>query len=172
MSARPWTLQEIQTLRQHAKEGVHVIALLTGRSTRSVQRAAERHRISLRRSGEQRGKALGEPRVGSWRTEGLGHVRADVLSGEVSDVNVDAHLQIVAAGRRGVPQQLCPACSARPVQRPRTGLCTPCHLRALAEAHRHAKAEKEARREWWKEKQQIKRRRDDDDARSNNEETG
>lgn len=154
---QPWTVSELQLLQRNAHLGANVVALLTGRTVQAVIHAAKRHRVSLRRSGERRGKVLGEPRRGSWPREGLRRLRDEVIDGTTDPVLVESHLLLVASHRSGQPQQLCPACSARPVQRQRTGLCNTCHLRALAEAHRHAKAEGDAQRELWNERQRKHR---------------
>jgi hypothetical protein len=150
-------MSELAMLREHASKGAEVIATLTGRSPRAVRLAAHRHRISLRRSAERRGKVLNEaPRV-SLRRAGLGHVRDDILDGTVNASSFDSDVTVTAAARRGEQQQLCPRCAARPVEQAKTGMCTVCHLHVLAEAHRHSKAKADAQRELWKQRQRRHR---------------
>lgn len=154
--ARPWTVNELQVLRDNARHGVHVVALLTGRSVKSVKRAAERNRISLRRKGERRGSVLNERRPGE------DSARLRILDGTGDQGRVDHYVALEAAARRGQPADLCPSCTARPVERPRTGLCHPCHLMALADAHRHDQARAEGQRQLWTERQ--RKHRGDDTA--------
>lgn len=160
MTHRPWTVAELAILRKYASQGVDVVAGMVGRTPKSVRETARRNAISLRRLGERRGKVIGEDRAGSLLEERMRHIRDDILSGEVSDEQIHAHQQAVIAAEMGQLQRLCPACTARPVAKMSTGLCRPCHLRTLAEGHRHSKTEKEATRELWNEKQRSKRRRD------------
>jgi len=163
--SRPWTVAELQLLRDNATHGVHVVALLTNRSVWSVRRAAYRHRITLRRKGERQGKVLNELKSGDDPSRGR------ILDGIGSANRIDHYVAMEAAARKGESAELCPSCVARPIERPRTGLCHPCHLMALAEAHRHDQARAEAQRQLWTERQR-KHRSDGDDADSNNQETG
>lgn len=64
--ARPWTTQELARLRELAGNAPELIAEELGRTLSSVQMAAHRNRISLRRSGERRGLVLGQPRGTSY----------------------------------------------------------------------------------------------------------
>lgn len=149
-------MAELNTLRVRAKDGAAAVAAATGRSIASVKSAANRYRISLRPTSERRGKVLGEPRDG-YRTEQQ-HIRDGILSGDVDPIRLEAHLQHIADDMRGVRQQLCPACTARPIEKA-TGLCTTCHTRALTEAYRHAAGEKAAERELVNERQRRSRRK-------------
>lgn len=166
---KAWTSSELEILRTHAQQGVHVICQMTGRTQWSVLMTARRYRISLRRTNETRGKVLGEPRSGSLASDGLAHVRRDILAGDISAEQFIGYLESAAASARGERRLLCPACTAREVTMASTGLCRPCHNRSLAEAHRHAKAERESQRELWTERQRNKRRRDSLDVQSDSE---
>lgn len=157
--ARSWTVTELQLLRDNAVHGAHFVAILTGRSVHSVQQAAKRHRISLRRKGERRGSVLNERRPGD------DPARLRILDGAGDARKVANYLTLEAAARRGAQPDLCPSCAARPVERPRTGLCQPCHLMALADAHRHDQARAEAQRELWTERQRKHRGEDIEGAR-------
>ena len=84
-----WTVQELHALRAHAYQGAAAVAILLGRTVASVKAAANRHRISLRQPGHQRGHILGQPPAGRWIDQGsdgsrLAAIRADVLTGAVS----------------------------------------------------------------------------------------
>jgi hypothetical protein len=150
---RSWTVAEVQYLREHGELGAKALALVLGRTERSVVSAAARLRISLRPAGERRGHVLGQPRTEAWAGTQL---RADVLAGEVDMAALEARAREIALGLdSGKP--VCPACGARPQQRPSTGLCEPCHLRALAAAHRENDATKQAQRELWRARQEASR---------------
>lgn len=123
-------------LRELAAAGLGIVAVADQleRSVASVRRQAERQRISLRRAGERRGAILGE-----LRHERLPHELREAVFLGVSDP--------VAAERRvTIRGDLCPACGHRYAET-RTGLCAPCHLRRLAEAHREELAIVAGRRE-------------------------
>jgi hypothetical protein len=139
---KPWTARELEELRRLAPLGARVAAAALGRSVASVQKAAARHRISLRRAGERRGLVLGQPR-GTRATGELAALRAAVLQGLVDAAEVEAR---GASALRG--SALCPGCASRPPEVSSTGFCRPCHLRALARGLEHARAETAARREW------------------------
>lgn len=146
--ARPWTTAEIRLMREHAHLGAEAVARLLGRSVRSVQGAAARQRISLRRRGVRRGSVLGQPRGVSLRPE----VRETLF-----------HRGELVARRLRVEREaeLCPCCAQRPQRVRVTGLCLPCHLERLAEAHREAQAEIEAQRRLWAERQRLHRAREE-----------
>jgi hypothetical protein len=151
-----WSTGDYAQLRANAHLGAEAIAAIVGRSVWSVRNAARRQRISLRRTGERRGKVLGEQRAGSWSGE-LAAARISQAAGDVNGTVVEQHLEHVAAAMRGERAPLCPACVSRPVTRARTGLCEVCHRHALAEAHRHASAQADAQRAYWTAKQQAHR---------------
>ena len=123
-------------LRELAAAGVGlvVIAETLERSTASVRRQAERQRISLRRAGERRGAIIGE-----LARERLPRDLREAVFLGVSD-------PVVAERRVTSTGDLCPSCARRHVET-RTGLCAPCHLRRLAEAHREELAIVAGRRE-------------------------
>lgn len=147
----PWTVRELEELRRLAPLGAAAAAAALGRSVASVKRAAQRHRISLRRKGERRGLVLGQPR--GMRTEGeIARLRRAVLAGELDPGEVEARGRAVLLGL-----ELCPACAARPAEVSSTGLCRPCHLRALAHGAAHVRAEVQARRAWDAERQRKHR---------------
>ncbi|HXF73984.1 MAG TPA: hypothetical protein VNO79_15415 [Actinomycetota bacterium] len=148
---RPWTLRELEELRRLAHLGAVGAAAVLRRSVPAVRAAAWRHRISLRRPGERRGLVLGQPR--GVRTEGeLRRLREQVLSGELDPAEVEARGAAVLLGA-----DLCPACASRPPEVASTGLCRPCHLRALAHGVAHVRAEVSARRVWDAERQRKHR---------------
>ena len=142
----PWTTGEVKTLRASAHLGARELAAHLGRTVGSVQGAARRFRISLRRRDERRGIVLGQPRNVSLRRE----MRQDLL---VHGDLIAKRLQIDADA------QLCPACAARPIRVRLTGLCRPCHLLRLAELQREARAEHKAQRRLWAERQRRHRDR-------------
>lgn len=151
MKTKPWTVRELEELRRLAPLGAAAAALALGRSVSSVELAAHRHRISLRRAGERRGSILGQPR--GLRAEGeLRRLREGVLSGALDPAEVEARGAAVLLGA-----DLCPACAARPPEVASTGFCRPCHLRALAHGAAHVRAETSARRAWDAERQRRHR---------------
>lgn len=160
----PWTSSELSQLRRDAHLGADALAALLERSPRAIRSAAQRHRISLRRKGERRGLLLGQPRGIAWeelRTLGaslqlLRAIRAEALAGALDLGELDRTVRRLA---RAINAELCPLCSQRP-QETGTGLCRPCHLRQLAEAHRAVSAERLAERELWQARQDKHRRKD------------
>lgn len=156
-NARGWTTAELQILRAHAHEGAAALAVLLGRSEQSVRQAAKRLRISVRRQGERRGLILGQPRGESWaglRAHGVTPEVIDALrAGDVDPALVEEQLRAMATGQA---PPLCPLCSRFP-QQPSNGVCRPCHLKALADAHRERVAVDEAQRELWTQRQRKKR---------------
>jgi hypothetical protein len=145
--SRPWTTTEVKFLRAHAGDGARAIACALERSVVSVKKAAQRHRVSLRPSGCRTGTVLGQPRGVSLRPE----VRATLA---VDGTLINERLRIDAQA------ELCPSCGRRPQRVRATGLCRPCHLDRLAEAHRERQAELAAQRDLWRERQALKRQRD------------
>jgi len=145
-----WTATDIRYLREHASLGADELARRMGRSPAAVKRAASRFGVSLRRSGSRRGSVMGQPRGVSLR----GELRADLVSGRVDQEVLARRLRLDAEA------ELCPSCAARPIRVAATGLCRVCHLRVLAELHREALEELEARRDLWTARQQLKRARD------------
>lgn len=146
-----WTTGEIARLRRLAGTlSLEELAAELGRSTGSIRGAAHRHAISLRRTGERRGRILGQPagvrlisgedaltRLEAWR-----RLREDVLAGRVDTGRIERR---VRAALRG--EDLCPLCARRPVEVNRTGLCEVCHLTELARGHRDELERIEAARE-------------------------
>lgn len=162
--SRSWTTSEIARLKDNANLGSAALAMLLGRSERSVVSAASRLRISLRPKGERRGHILGQPRQQSWNTsndgittERLNLIRDDVLAGDTDMAALEARAREIALGDRERP--VCPACVSRPQERKSTGLCETCHLRALAQAHRDDQSRRDAQRELWRARQEASRTR-------------
>jgi hypothetical protein len=133
LNPRPWTMSEVAVLRTRGAEGAAALAELLDRTPYAVWSQARRMRISLRRSGEVRGRRLAlpgpvAPDPGLQRA--LDRLRADVAAGRVNPVRLERRAALLA---RGAP--LCPACAMRPIESELTGLCADCHLRRLLEAH-------------------------------------
>lgn len=149
----PWSSSELRYLSEHAADGAAAIAEALHRSVSSVRHQASRRRLSLRRRGERRGNLLGQPRGESWlhlraygMTPGAARALRDAVSaGRVDLADVERQLRLVGVEP---PAPLCPVCMARP-QYKTTGVCRPCQLRALAQAHRDQLAEARAQRELW-----------------------
>lgn len=161
---RPWTVTEVTILRENARLGLPAVSTLLGRSEQSVQSAAKRYRISLRRSGERRGKILGQPQTGRWTEQPgdssrLAQIRVDVLDGTVSMAELE---QRIREHVYGPARPICPACGQREQEKPTTGLCEPCHLRLLAQMHRDEMDRREARRDLWQARQSKHRARRDE----------
>lgn len=157
--SRPWTSNELVELRRLAHLGAHEIAEILDRSVKSVRRTAERHRISLRRNGERRGALLGIPRVDAddLRAAGLEvavlhEIRRLALAGTVDPATLEAR-----AIRSLTDSTLCPQCVRRPAEVRRSGLCRPCHLRHLAEAHADELEAHAAQRDLWAARQRKQR---------------
>ena len=73
-----WTTGEVKFLREHRSLGAPELAKTLGRTVRSVQLAAARNRISLRRPGETRGTLLDQHhRQGVRLTQVHGAIVAD-----------------------------------------------------------------------------------------------
>jgi len=143
---RLWTTGELQFLRDHAQLGADELARRMGRTRYSVECAAGRFRISLRPPGTRTGRLLGQPRGVSLRRD----MREALL----------AHPDLVAERlRMDHDAELCPFCAVREIAVPSTGLCRPCHMRRLSQAHRDALAERDAGRELWAERQRLHRAR-------------
>lgn len=163
-TSRSWTSGEITLLKDNAHLGADAVALMLGRSVKSVKSAANRLRISLRPAGSKRGLILGQPRDVSWVDQGAGiantrlnAIRDDVLAGVSDMAALEARAREIALGDNERP--VCPACGARPQERKSTGLCEVCHLRALAQAHRDDEAKRDAQRELWRARQEASRTR-------------
>lgn len=161
--AAPWTSRELARLRMVAHLGTAGAAEALGRSPGSVRVAASRHRISLRQPGERRGLVLGQPRGVSLieareaaaHAEALRAVREEVLAGRLDPADLERAARRRYLLERGVP--LCPGCARNPQENKATGLCTPCHLRHLAEGHALTEEERRARRELWRARQRKSR---------------
>lgn len=145
----PWKSGELTTLRRLAgRAPVELIAADLERTVKSVQRQAERQRISLRVPGETRGRLLGQPRGTSLLTDErtrltiLSELRADVIAGRADLGRIERRVRLA---NRGAP--LCPKCGKRPIEVATTGLCEDCHLEGLAWAHRLEADRLEAGRE-------------------------
>lgn len=151
MSARPWTVAEVDRLREHADCGVKGVAQLLNRTPASVQAKARQEGISLRRPGERRGKVRGESSRGSLPPELRNELLEDPRVWGYVEASRDLRI-----GRRSI----CPSCVARPAIVQSTGLCRPCHDMVLVEGHQHHKAARESNRQLQKHKQRAKRARD------------
>jgi hypothetical protein len=133
VSKKPWTTAELAQVRKLAAKGAEAIAEELGRPVRSVTEAARRARISLRRSGERRGRVMGEPHklpVDVARVRMLRGLRDDVLAGKVDLRRIERRVRLLATG------MVCPGCGKRPQEVESSGLCEVCHLDNLTEAHR------------------------------------
>ena len=146
---KPWGGNEIGYVRRNAALGAEEIAHELERSPAAVRSLAHRLRISLRRKGSRRGSVLGQARGSSIRAA----LRDDVLAGRVNATMIAERIRIDAEA------ELCPQCTARPIRVASSGLCRVCHDHALADAHREALAELEARRGVWTHRQRLKRAR-------------
>lgn len=129
-SRRGWTVQEVAVLRSKASLGADTIATLLGRTVTAVRLQAHRQRVSLRRTTT--GRLLGDPTDPQLRDR----MRTDPTYATT--------LNQTARTAHTLP--LCPSCCSRPQHSTALGLCKPCHLTALAEAHRLAADTAEARR--------------------------
>lgn len=149
LESRPWTSADIDFMRRNNSQGALWIALQLGRTVRSVKAAANRNRISLRRSGERRGLLLGQRRdesLADLRQVGLNDpqaIRDAVVDGRLDLADVERQIQALTAG--DVPP-ICPACGVRNVDRA-VGWCSPCYARQLAAAHRDQVDRLEAQRD-------------------------
>jgi hypothetical protein len=151
----PWTTADVAVLRTEAHRGAAWLASRLGRTEKSIRRAAERHRVSLRRPGVRRGLVLGQPAGTSWATSTAGRahaIRQDALDAGLDLGDLEERAREIVHG----DQLLCPMC-ARRTQHPRHGVCRPCWMRALAEAHDDVKAERAAQRDLWAARQRKKR---------------
>lgn len=137
MNRGPWTLHEVTTLRTHAHLGATHLAHLLNRTPWSVRRAAHRLRISLRPTGERRGRILGETHPGQLPRP----VRATYLANP--DLATQVHAELHQALTNPAP--LCPLC-ARWEVRPGHETCRVCELDALSNAHMKRMAEERAQR--------------------------
>lgn len=126
---RPWRAQDITLLRSHAHLGANQLAELLHRTPHAVRLQASRQRISLRQPGQPTGRILGDPPP----------PLRDLFRRDPT-----AATRISQAATNPAP--LCPRCARRP-QSPTLGICRPCHLTALADAHRAETAEQAARRD-------------------------
>ena len=127
---RPWTCLEVRYLRQHAMLGAVALAAAMGRSRYSVEKAAVRFDVSLRRRDELRGRIAGQGRgqhISAEMRAALLHVR------RVRDPAVPRKV-CEACGRELAPD-LCPWCGRRPIASLRTGLCRVCSAQVLREAY-------------------------------------
>ena len=129
-----WTSEETRFLRKNCDRGAGAIALHLGRSEVSVRVQAHRLGISLRRPGCRRGNVLGQP-------------KGSHLTPELRELLLTCREDPRAARRRRDALPLCPRCVSRAATDERTGLCKPCQLHELAEAHREETAELLAKRE-------------------------
>jgi hypothetical protein len=119
--SRPWTTRELAQLRAERTLGAAALAERLERSLWSVKSQAKRERISLRRCGEGRGLALGQPRAV--------RLSLGVHAAAVADPDM--------AGQRALLYReaaLCPDCGRRRVTVPETGLCELCHVEFLEQS--------------------------------------
>lgn len=162
---RLWTLKELDAIRSMANLGAEVIAESLDRSVWSVRKMAYRMRISLRRTGNRTGLVMGQPRGVSWaagvhesgRIAALKQLRELIRHGKVDIENLELQARRELRLIEGAP--LCPNCVARPQEVEKTGLCTDCHFRSLADAHRSNIERQGAQRELWRERQRKVRRK-------------
>jgi ribosomal protein L37AE/L43A len=115
-SRRPWTSLELRRLREDRHLGLAALAELLGRTPASVERAAHRYGISLRRPAEARGIIADQRRP----------LAPGVHAAWVADP--EAALERVAAYREAA---LCPDCGRRRIQVHSSGLCELCHVEML-----------------------------------------
>lgn len=156
-----WTTKEIAYLRENSHLGADAIAKHLNRTPTAVRLKARNMGVSLRRPGSRRGLLLGQPRGTRWVDLGpstsssrLERLRDDVLSGKV---HLPALYERIKRQLDEPLLALCPTCTARPVERPQTGLCAVCHLRELARAHRDEDELQTAQRELWRARQERSR---------------
>lgn len=157
---RTWTTAELRVLREYAGEGVEALAIRLDRSVSSVKHAAERNRISLRRTGEARGAILGQPRGESFASYRNGHplsdLRLEALEGRIDLAELEEQVRKIATSKSN--RNLCPSCVAREATT-RTGLCRVCHMRALASAMTEERDYREAARSYEAARQRRHRER-------------
>lgn len=146
---KDWTTEELRLLKSSAKLGVESCAILLGRSEQSIKQAAKRYRISLRQQGSRGGILLGQPRGTAWMNqigmdpERLAAIRQEAIAGDVDIAELEQRIRDHLDGAIAT----CPSCARRPVERPATGLCEPCHMTLLARAHRDEADRRQARRD-------------------------
>ena len=149
MNRREWTMDEIRLLKSSGSLGVETVALLLDRSPQSVRQAAKRYRISLRKPNSKGGLLLGQPRNRSWSKQlgmdpaRLEAIRQEALSGDVDLAELENRIRDLTSKNH----RICPECVRRPIERPTTGLCEPCHMSLLARAHRDEADRRAARRD-------------------------
>lgn len=159
---KPWTSSEILKLRNNCNLGAEAVALMLGRSVKSVKHKAARERISLRKPGERRGLLIGQARDTAWMDQTgisparLKEIREQAVAGELDLGRLE---QRIADAVRRPNRPMCPWCATRPIERQTTGLCEPCHLRELARAHREEAERAAARRDLDAARQQASRAR-------------
>lgn len=156
-----WTTKEISYLRENSHLGAEAIARHLHRTPTAIRLKARNLGVSLRRPGSRRGLLLGQPRGTRWSDLGpstasgrLERLRSDVLSGKV---HLPALYERIRRQMDESTVALCPSCTARPVEREQTGLCSVCHLRELARAHRDEDELQTAQRELWRARQERSR---------------
>jgi hypothetical protein len=145
-----WTTAELTLLRERAHDGAAAVADLLGRSVVSVKKAAQRHRVSLRRPGVTCGLVLNQPRD----VKLSGEFRDAIAKGRIGPNAIAERMELAKTA------EICPACGKRPVTMTSTGWCRPCHLSHLADAQRELLYELEAQREPWQVRQSLKRAKD------------
>lgn len=159
---RAWTSGEIQKLKNNANLGAEACAAILGRSVKSVKRKAARERISLRTPGHRNGLILGQPRDQKWMDqEGMSPSRLKEIQRQAYAGEIDlGRLERMVIDRvRNPHRPLCAWCSTRPVEKASTGLCSACHFRELARAHRDEAERVAARRDLDAARQQASRAR-------------
>lgn len=138
-------------MRANADLGAAELARLLDRTQRSVEGAAHRNRISLRRRGERRGTVLCQPRGAS-------------LRGELRETLLRDSTLIAERMRIDRDAELCPSCGKRPVRVQRAGFCGVCHMERLTECHLERQAEHDAQKRLWAERQRLHRARQETPA--------
>ena len=138
-------------MRDNAHLGADGVAALLDRSTSAVRQQARTHHISLRRTGETRGLLIGQPR--GIKLSDLPELLAATGDTDIDLADVIARVQAAST----TTQPICPHCTERPANHQASGWCVTCYLKQLAAAHRAAKSETAAGREYAAAKQERKR---------------
>lgn len=146
---KSWTTEEIRIMRNSANLGLESVAMILDRSPESVKQAAKRYRISLRKPGSQGGLLLGQPRGRAWMKQlgmdpaRLAAIRQEAIEGEIDLAELEERIREQMQNSAAI----CPRCVQRSIERTSTGLCEPCHIALLAQAHRDEAFRRQARRD-------------------------
>lgn len=142
---KPWTSREIKTLETSANKGAEYLSGVLGRSPGSITSFAQEHGISLRKSGERRGRRLAIP---------TGELSARL---KAERINPDELINRVKNHHKRVP---CPDCGRMSFLVPATGFCKTCHHKRLSDERQVMLAEAAAVREDARLRKQEQRERD------------